>query len=127
MMSGIEIRGEMKPGYEAVLTEPALAFIAHLHRMYEPTRRSLLRAREERRRWWAAGNAIDFAPVGIAVAAAGLLFVVLVGWRMVPARRGAAEKFDTGAYLTEARVPEGSKADGRTLREVEADLVLAPK
>ena len=62
MMSGIEIRGEMKPGYEAVLTEPALAFIAHLHRMYEPTRRSLLRAREERRRWWAAGNAIDFAP-----------------------------------------------------------------
>ena len=62
MMSGIEIRGEMKPGYEAVLSEPALAFVAHLHRMYEPTRQSLLRAREDRRRWWAAGNAIDFAP-----------------------------------------------------------------
>ncbi len=62
MMSGIEIRGEMKPGYEAVLTEPALAFIAHLHRMYEPTRKSLLRARDDRRRWWAEGNAIDFAP-----------------------------------------------------------------
>ena len=62
MMSGIEIRGEMKPGYEAVLTEPALAFIAHLHRMNEPTRQSLLRAREDRRRWRAAGNAIDFAP-----------------------------------------------------------------
>jgi malate synthase len=62
MMSGIEIKGEMKPGYEAVLSEPALAFIAHLHRMYAPTRQSLLRARQDRKRWWAEGNALDFAP-----------------------------------------------------------------
>ena len=62
MMTGIEIKGEMKPGYEAILTEPALVFIAQLHRMYEPTRQSLLRARDDRKRWWAEGNAIDFAP-----------------------------------------------------------------
>jgi di/tricarboxylate transporter len=65
----------------------------------------------------------DFSPVGVAVAAVGLAFVVLAGWRLVPARRqAAAEKFDTGAYLTEVRVPEGSKADGMTLRDIEADL-----
>jgi len=62
MMTGIEIKGEMKPGYSTVLTEAALAFVAHLHRMYDPTRQSLLRARADRRRWWAQGNAIDFAP-----------------------------------------------------------------
>ncbi|TPE63659.1 malate synthase A [Sandaracinobacter neustonicus] len=62
MMTGIEIKGEMKPGYETILTEPALVFIAQLHRMYDPTRQSLLRAREDRKRWWAEGNAIDFAP-----------------------------------------------------------------
>ncbi len=62
MMSGIELKGEIKPGFDAVLTEPALAFVAHLHRMYEPTRQSLLRARADRRKWWAHGNAIDFAP-----------------------------------------------------------------
>lgn len=65
----------------------------------------------------------DFAPVGLAVAGIGILFVVLIGWRLVPARRRAdIEDFDTGTYLTEARVPEKSKATGRTLREIEKIL-----
>jgi di/tricarboxylate transporter len=63
----------------------------------------------------------DFTPVGIAVAGVGVLFVVIGGWRLVPARqRAGAESFDTGSYLTEARVPEQGKAVGMTLREIEA-------
>ncbi|WP_199553922.1 malate synthase A [Sandaracinobacteroides hominis] len=62
MMTGITIKGEMKPGFETVLMPAALAFIAHLHRMYDPTRLSLLRARQDRKRWWAEGNDLDFAP-----------------------------------------------------------------
>ncbi len=65
----------------------------------------------------------DFAPVGLAVAGAGILFLGLVGWRLVPARKeGASEGFDLAAYLTEARVDEGSKVVGMTLREVEEVL-----
>ncbi|MFN3842218.1 MAG: SLC13 family permease [Rehaibacterium terrae] len=65
----------------------------------------------------------DFAPVGVVVAAVGVAFVALLGWRLVPARRqGGVDSFDAGAYLTEARVPEGSKAAGRSLREIEALL-----
>lgn len=65
----------------------------------------------------------DFAPVGLVVAAAGVLFTALVGWRLVPARKGAlSEGFDLAAYLTEARVQEGSKAVGMTLRQVEGVL-----
>ena len=65
----------------------------------------------------------DFTPVGLAVAATGVLFVVLLGRFLVPAReRSGAEEFDTGAYITEARVTEGSKADGMRLREVEQAL-----
>lgn len=65
----------------------------------------------------------DFTPVGLSVAAVGLLFVVLVGWRLVPAReRAGADSFDTGAYLTEARVPENSRTVGKTLRELGKDL-----
>ncbi|WP_068803861.1 SLC13 family permease [Thauera phenolivorans] len=65
----------------------------------------------------------DFSPVGLAVAAGGVLFVALLGWRLVPARkRSDAESFDTGAYLTEARVPEKSKAAGMHLREIETEL-----
>jgi len=61
-IDGIELRGALQPGYDSILTPAALAFVAHLHRMYEPTRRSLLSAREQHQRWWDAGNEIDFAP-----------------------------------------------------------------
>lgn len=62
----------------------------------------------------------DFSPVGVAVALAGVLFIALLGWRLVPRREvGNAASFDTGHYLTEARVKEGGKAQGKTLREIE--------
>ncbi|MBA4256842.1 MAG: SLC13 family permease [Polaromonas sp.] len=65
----------------------------------------------------------DFTPVGLAVALAGVLFVVLVGWRLVPARKQVGmEGFEAGAYLTEARVPEGSQSVGKTLRDIEHSL-----
>jgi di/tricarboxylate transporter len=65
----------------------------------------------------------DFAPVGLAVAAAGVAFISLVGWRLVPKRkRAGVEGFDAGAYLTEARVPGTARAIGMTLREVEERL-----
>ncbi len=64
-----------------------------------------------------------FSPVGGAVAVVGVALVALVGWRLVPARRESSEaRFDTGSYLTEARVPQKAKAAGMTLREVEAAL-----
>ena len=62
----------------------------------------------------------DFSPVGVAVAAVGVAFITLAGWRLVPARkRAGVEGFEAGAYLTEARVPDDSTAVGMTLREVE--------
>jgi di/tricarboxylate transporter len=65
----------------------------------------------------------DFTPVGAAVALFGVVFVALVGWRLVPARKPAGiEGFETEAYLTEARVPEDSKAAGMTLRQIESAL-----
>ena len=68
-------------------------------------------------------NMFDFSPVGVAVAAAGVAVIVLLGWRLVPARRaGEAEGFDTAAYFTEVRVPDGSKVADRTLRQVEDAL-----
>ncbi|WP_420818866.1 SLC13 family permease [Oceaniglobus ichthyenteri] len=65
----------------------------------------------------------DFAPVGVAVAGLGVIFIALIGWRLVPARKSAAaDGFDTGAYLTEVRVPEKGKAVGLTLRGFEAEI-----
>ena len=65
----------------------------------------------------------DFAPVGVAVATVGVVFVAMVGWRLVPARKPATDAgFDTGAYFTELRVPEASKAVGLTLHEFEREI-----
>ena len=62
----------------------------------------------------------DFSPVGVAVTLAGVALIGLVGWRLVPARNEAGmQGFDSGGYITEARVPEGSKADSKTLREID--------
>lgn len=65
----------------------------------------------------------DFTPVGLAVALLCVLFIALPGWRLVPARKQpGAEGFDTGAYITEARVGKDSKVAGMHLGEIEAEL-----
>lgn len=65
----------------------------------------------------------DFTPVGISVAILGTAFVGLVGWRLVPTReRTDTGSFDSGAYLSEVRIVEGSKAVGKRLSEAEQML-----
>ena len=67
----------------------------------------------------------SFSPVGVAVALAGLIFILLVGWRLVPQRAGKASTeamFDTANYLVELRVGEDSQARGLTLRELQQKL-----
>jgi di/tricarboxylate transporter len=65
----------------------------------------------------------DFTTVGLGVAVIGVVFVSVLGWRLVPARKqSGVEGFESGAYITEARVSKGSKAVGMTLREIEKVL-----
>jgi di/tricarboxylate transporter len=65
----------------------------------------------------------EFAPVGAAITIAGILFIVTIGWRMLPRGREGAksgtELFDIGHYVTEARLPAKSKFIGKTIREFE--------
>ncbi|WP_343294084.1 SLC13 family permease [Ferrimonas balearica] len=62
----------------------------------------------------------DFAPVGGAVALAGILFVVLIGWRLVPHRPAKlGQDFESGSYLTEVIVSDESPAIGQSLTQLE--------
>ncbi|MGF1631522.1 MAG: SLC13 family permease [Kiloniellaceae bacterium] len=64
----------------------------------------------------------DFAPVGLAVAVAGVAFVALLGWRLVPQRASARTKgelFDIENYVTEVTVPAENPHIGKTLREID--------
>ena len=68
----------------------------------------------------------DFAPVGVAVALAGILFICTAGRWLIPIRKRAqGDSFGIGAYLTEARIGEESALDGKTLRDVEQALDAA--
>ena len=66
----------------------------------------------------------DFAPVGLACAVAGVAYVALFGWRLLPRERQSAdagkELFDLADYIVEVRVPEGSSVIGKRVRDLDA-------
>ena len=59
---GVEVTGELKPGYEEILSRRALELIATLHRELEPRRQERLAARAEVVRAVADGADLDFLP-----------------------------------------------------------------
>ncbi len=65
----------------------------------------------------------DFSPVGGAVALSGILFIALIGWRLIPANKKAIlspmELFDIESYVTETKVGKDSKTVGKTLSELD--------
>ncbi|MFQ5776269.1 MAG: SLC13 family permease [Kiloniellaceae bacterium] len=65
----------------------------------------------------------DFTPVGLGLAAVGVLFVSLVGWRLLPVREHpqaeARSLFRIEDYITEVRLPEDSPFVGRRLVDLE--------
>lgn len=59
---GIELRGAVPPAYAEILTPDALRFVAKLTRQFNPTRKALLAAREERQQRINEGETPDFLP-----------------------------------------------------------------
>ena len=68
----------------------------------------------------------DFAPVGGLTAVIGLVFVALIGWRLIPQREDALSAVkDIGAYIAELTVPEGNKIVGQRLGELDEEAEKA--
>ncbi len=63
----------------------------------------------------------DFSLVGVGVAVVGILYIALVGWRLIPLRRNKTsgeQPFEIEKYVTEVRVPGESSIVDRRLREI---------
>jgi malate synthase len=56
----IDVRAEVRPEWDEVLSDEALAFVAALHKEFNPRRLELLAAREERKKRLDAGELPDF-------------------------------------------------------------------
>jgi di/tricarboxylate transporter len=66
----------------------------------------------------------DFAPVGLVVAVVGVIYVALIGWRLIPLERRARDsprelREELRGYIAEGKVEEDSKAVGQRLRELQ--------
>ena len=77
-------------------------------------------------------NMFDFTIVGLAVTVAGVLFISLVGWRLIPYRRAPialGDTLDIEGYMTEVRVPDDSRFVGQLVGDLEElaeeDVVIA--
>ncbi|MEX2514370.1 MAG: SLC13 family permease [Cyclobacteriaceae bacterium] len=69
----------------------------------------------------------DFAPVGIGITLAGVVFISLVGWRFLPRRKSASSEdsmFEINNYITEVIINPTSPLIGKTLQDIgnEVDL-----
>lgn len=63
----------------------------------------------------------DFAPVGLAVAIAGIAFVAFAGWRMLPARSTLLDTKDAmemGRYVAELRIGEQTLEEGMVVEDL---------
>jgi malate synthase len=60
--AGVQINAPILPGFEAILTRPALELVARLHRDFDARRQQLLAYRHERASKLEAGERPDFLP-----------------------------------------------------------------
>ena len=74
----------------------------------------------------ASFDMFDFAPVGAIAAVAGLAFVALIGWRLIP-DRGSDQIGTAGLqpYIAELTVPQESDLIGRRLGELDPEAEQA--
>ena len=75
----------------------------------------------------ASFSMFDFAPVGGLVAIAGMAFVALIGWRLIPQPEDGSQRpvEEFQQYVAELTVPEGSKLAGRRLYELSEEAERA--
>jgi di/tricarboxylate transporter len=64
----------------------------------------------------------DFAPVGLGVSLVGLLFIIFIGWRLIPKRISGNKKdesyFDIEDYITEIIIEKDSELEGESLLKI---------
>ena len=69
----------------------------------------------------ASFGVFDFAKVGLGLAVVGILYISLIGWRLIPSRKNSnptEELFKIEDYITEICVPPGSLISGKSLGDL---------
>jgi di/tricarboxylate transporter len=128
----MDVQAARKAGRPPSMTLMALSFATILGGMTTliGTPPNIIASAIREKQLGAPYHMFDFTPVGLAVALAGVAFVALIGWRLVPRRKdSAAELVSESSFEAELAVAEDSPAVGRLVAEFEeeaenADVLL---
>jgi di/tricarboxylate transporter len=133
LLMPVDIQAARKAGRSPSLTLMPLAFATVLGGLVTliGTPPNIIASSFRQRELGAPYQMFDFAPVGLAVALAGVAFIALVGWRLLPkARREAAPVAEAEEFMTELAVPDDAPAIGKQVGELDgeaeqADVMIA--
>lgn len=120
----LDIQAARKAGRPPSVTLMALAFATILGGMVTliGTPPNIIAAAIRKEKLGEAYGMFAFTPVGLAVAIAGLAFVTLIGWRLVPRRGDAAASLLTPAsFQAQLQLPGKMELVGKALASLEDD------
>jgi di/tricarboxylate transporter len=123
MLMPVDIQAAKKAGRSPALTLMPLSFASILGGMMTliGTPPNIIVSQYRETALGEPYHMFDYAPVGVVCAAIGVLFVTLVGWRLIPRARiehdSGKELLDIGDYVAEVEVPEDSPAIGKRVRD----------
>jgi di/tricarboxylate transporter len=123
LLMPVDVQAARKAGRSPRLTLMPLAFATILGGMITliGTPSNIIASSFRARELGAPYQMFDFAPVGLAVAAAGLAFVALVGWRCIPVgARKAVQPVREEEFTADLAVPEGAAPVEKLVAELEA-------
>ncbi|MFT5111992.1 MAG: di/tricarboxylate transporter [Parasphingorhabdus sp.] len=125
LLMPVDIKTASKAGRSPALTLMPLSFASILGGMITliGTPPNIIIAAYREESLGEAFSMFDFAPVGLMCAAAGIFYVTLIGWRLLPKDRGKSNStgklFDLAHYVAEVRVVEESKIIGQQVRHLD--------
>ena len=66
---------------------------------------------------------LDFSPVGLLIAFFGVIFITIIGWRLIPKtshkKPNSGSNFSIDDYVTEIRIPENCKLINIKIKDIE--------
>ncbi len=127
MLMPVDVQAARKAGRPPGLTLMPLAFATILGGMVTliGTPPNIIASAVREQQLGAPYGMFDFTAVGGAVAIAGIIFVALFGWRLVPQHKDRPADLDPSSFVAELLVPEESKLAGRVGGELDEEAEKA--
>ncbi|GJL82911.1 MAG: SLC13 family permease [marine bacterium B5-7] len=125
LLMPVDIKAAVKAGRSPAMTLMPLSFASILGGMITliGTPPNIIVSAFRKETLGESFSMFDFTPVGLACAVSGVLFVSLIGWRLIPKGRRDSDSggplFDIGNYIAEVRVDKKSSTIGKQVRELD--------